>query len=263
MPTSFQFGSREVTSRANVQTSVISVTLSALPSTIVPALSRVTEIICETKRTVSCAGAIAGFRADKLGLVDRNEARFGLLLVFFAILHHGLETVIDLGRQQILQGAPVAIGECQHDHLIGAARAREEMPRIERGVLGHDGVKPLGQGRAGLGQALPAIGRRDHVRRRHQRRLIDHRARHRNDIIVLRPLHHVARGAIVGRPLVSGALSEHVTQAQKNKDRQRQEDDGVNIHVAFAFWSAPATSPAVERSIRERQRLHHGWVCSM
>src|SRR5882757_7524479 len=55
VPTSFQFGSREVVSRANVQTSVISATLSGLPSTIVPALSRVTEIICDTKRTVSCA----------------------------------------------------------------------------------------------------------------------------------------------------------------------------------------------------------------
>src|SRR6266478_664242 len=55
VPTSFQFGSREVVSRANVQTSVISATLSGLPSTMVPALSRVTEIICDTKRTVSCA----------------------------------------------------------------------------------------------------------------------------------------------------------------------------------------------------------------
>src|SRR5215211_4332727 len=55
VPTSFQFGSREAVSRANVQTSVISATLSGLPSTMVPALSRVTEIICDTKRTVSCA----------------------------------------------------------------------------------------------------------------------------------------------------------------------------------------------------------------
>src|SRR5258708_624138 len=55
VPTSFQFGSRDVVSRANVQTSVISATLSGLPSTMVPALSRVTEIICDTKRTVSCA----------------------------------------------------------------------------------------------------------------------------------------------------------------------------------------------------------------
>jgi len=51
----------------------------------------------------------------------------------------------------------------------------------------------------------------------------------------LRSLHDVARSAIVGRPLVSGALSEDITQAQEDEDRQRQEDDGVNIHVAFAF----------------------------
>ena len=94
--------------------------------------------------------------------------------------------------------------------------------------------------------------------RRRQRRLIDHRARHRHDVIVLRALHHVARRAIERRPLVSGALSEHVAQAQEDEDRQRQEDDGVDIHVAFAFWSAPATGPAVERSLRrERQSLHH------
>src|SRR5260370_17619165 len=55
VPTSFQFGSRDVVSWANVQTSVISATLSGLPSTMLPALSRVTEIICATKRTVSCA----------------------------------------------------------------------------------------------------------------------------------------------------------------------------------------------------------------
>src|SRR6185295_10691312 len=55
VPTSFQFGSRELVSRANVQTSVISATLSGLPSTMAPVLSRVTEIICDTKRTVSCA----------------------------------------------------------------------------------------------------------------------------------------------------------------------------------------------------------------
>jgi hypothetical protein len=58
-------------------------------------------------------------------------------------------------------------------------------------------------------------------------------------------------------------LSEDITQAQEDEDRQRQEDDGVNIHVAFAFWSAPVTGPAVERSFGERQRLHHGRVCSM
>src|SRR5258708_6754045 len=93
VPTSFQFGSREVVSRANVQTSVMSATLSGLPSTIVPALSRVTEIICDTK------GAVAGFRTHKFSLVDRHESRLRLLLVLLAIPDHSLETLIDFGRQ--------------------------------------------------------------------------------------------------------------------------------------------------------------------
>ena len=106
------------------------------------------------------------------------------------------------------------------------------MSRIERGVLEGDGVEPLRQRRAGLGQILPAVGRRRHVRRGRQRRLIDHSTGHRNDIVVLRPLHHVAGGAIVRRLLASRALSKDVAQTQEDEDRQRQEDDGVNIHVA-------------------------------
>src|ERR1700741_2196527 len=51
----FQLGSREDTSRAKVQTSVTSVTLSGLPSITAPALSRVTEISLEMNRTVICA----------------------------------------------------------------------------------------------------------------------------------------------------------------------------------------------------------------
>src|SRR3974390_501145 len=51
--TSFQFGSREEMSRAKVQTSVTSVTLSALPSLTLPFLSRVTDTILDWKRTVT------------------------------------------------------------------------------------------------------------------------------------------------------------------------------------------------------------------
>jgi len=65
--------------------------------------------------------------------------------------------------------------------------------------------------------------------------LIDHGARNRDHRIVRSSLHHIARGAIIGRSLASGALPEDVTQAQEDEDGQRQEDDGVNIHVAFAF----------------------------
>ena len=63
-------------------------------------------------------------------------------------------------------------------------------------------------------------------------------ARDRDHIIVVRrALHDVARGAIIGRPLASGALSEDIAQTQEDEDGQRQEDDSVNIHVAFAFCS--------------------------
>src|ERR1700739_4303842 len=110
------------------------------------------------------------------------------------------------------------------------------MPRIERGILGRNGIEPLGERRAGLGQPLPAVGRRRDVCRGRQRRLVEYRSRYLNHFIVLGALHHIARGAIVGRPLAAGTLSEHITQAQEDEDRQRQEDDGVNIHVAFAFW---------------------------
>src|SRR5262249_34781817 len=53
--TSFQLGSREVTSRAKVHTAVTSVTLSGLPSITVPDLSRVVDTNWETNRTVICA----------------------------------------------------------------------------------------------------------------------------------------------------------------------------------------------------------------
>src|SRR3984893_404362 len=53
--TSFQLGSREGRLRAKVQMSVTSATFSGSPSITVPVLSRVTEMICDTNRTVICA----------------------------------------------------------------------------------------------------------------------------------------------------------------------------------------------------------------
>src|SRR5258705_1697303 len=53
--TRFQFGSRELTSLAKVQTSVTLVTASALPSITLPLRLRVADTSCETKRRVSCA----------------------------------------------------------------------------------------------------------------------------------------------------------------------------------------------------------------
>ena len=53
--TSFQLGSRDVISRANVHTSVTVVTASGLPSITAPERSRVTETSCDTNRMVTCA----------------------------------------------------------------------------------------------------------------------------------------------------------------------------------------------------------------
>ena len=42
-------------------------------------------------------------------------------------------------------------------------------------------------------------------------------------------------GTVVWRPLISRALSEDIAQTQENKDCQRQENDGVNVHDVFTF----------------------------
>ena len=202
-----------------------------------PVLSRGHRIICDSKRTVSCAARSRGFRGHQLGLVDRNKPRFGLLLVLLAIVDHRLEAVIDLARQQILQRTAIAVGESQHDHLVGAAGARRKCRGSNAGSWAAMASRPAASGVAGsampfqrsVGGATSPLGAR--------RRLIDHGTRHRNDVaVVLRPLNDVRRGAIIGRPFAPGALSEDAAQAQKDEDRQRQEDDGVNIHVVFAFW---------------------------
>src|SRR5260370_37695651 len=53
--TRFQFGSRDVTSLAKVQTSVTLVTASALPSITLPLRLRVADTSCDTQRRVNCA----------------------------------------------------------------------------------------------------------------------------------------------------------------------------------------------------------------
>ncbi len=111
MPTSFQFGSREVESRANVQTSVMSATLSGLPSTMVPALSRGHRDHLRHEADSELGRAIARLRADDLGLVDRHEPSLGLLLVLLAILDRGLEAFIDLSvdsRSRSARRSPLA-----------------------------------------------------------------------------------------------------------------------------------------------------------
>ena len=59
----------------------------------------------------------------------------------------------------------------------------------------------------------------------------------RHDIVIGRTAHRVAGGiGVVRRPFATRALTQHTSQAEEDEHRQRQEDDGVNIHVEFAFW---------------------------
>ena len=109
------------------------------------------------------------------------------------------------------------------------------MLRIERRILSRNGVEPKRERRARLGDSFPAIGRGRRIGRWRGRRLIDQRTRHRNDAGVLGTVHDVARSTVIGRPFTSRALSEDTAQTEEDKDRQRQENDGVNIHVVFTF----------------------------
>ena len=110
------------------------------------------------------------------------------------------------------------------------------MPRIERGILGDDGIEACASGVPGsampfqrsVGGATSAVGASG--------AWSITAPGIGTTVVVLRTLHDVGRGAIIGRPFASGALSEDAAQAQEDEDRQRQEDDGVNIHVVFAFW---------------------------
>src|SRR5665647_2467718 len=95
-------------------------------------------------------GAAARFGGGDLGIVDRHETAFHGVAAFFALGDRGLEAVIDFARQQIFQGAAITFGKGVDDHLIGGARAGEEMLGVEIRRGGGDRIKPGGDGRAGL-----------------------------------------------------------------------------------------------------------------
>src|SRR5262245_42285288 len=77
------------------------------------------ELRHEADGYLSGTGAQLG--ADDIGLVDRNEPRFGLLALGFAISDRRLEAVIDLAREQVLESAPITLRVGGHDHLVGRA----------------------------------------------------------------------------------------------------------------------------------------------
>ena len=100
--TSFQFGSREVTSRAKVQTSVTSVTLSGLPSITAPSLvaRHRDELRHEAHRHLR--GLATHLGGGDVGAVDRDETRLDRLAALLALLDGGLEAVIDLAASRFL-----------------------------------------------------------------------------------------------------------------------------------------------------------------
>ena len=155
----------------------------------------------------------------------------------------GVEAFVDLAREQAAQLAAVALGKGGHDHLVGGARAGDEVLGVEGRIAGDDGVEPGGDARPALGDALPAI-------RRRRRRLGLPRCRFRrtrrqgHDFVVCRAAHGVARRIrIIGRPLAAGALSQHAAKPQENEHRERQEDDGVDVeHVSLSFGGAKCGS---------------------
>ena len=133
--TSFQLGSREETSRAKVQTSVTSVTLSGLPSITLPVCVARDRDQLRHEAHRDLRGLAAQFGADDVGLVDRHEAGLGRLALGLALADRGLEAVIDLARQQILQRAAVAFGKGGDDHLVGGAGAGDEMLGVEARIV--------------------------------------------------------------------------------------------------------------------------------
>ena len=227
--TTFQFGSREETSRANVHTSVTSVTFSALPSITVPLRSRVAghQLGNEAHGDLRRAFAQLGCRDGRA--VDRNETRLDGLAAAFAFGDRGVETVEHLARQQVAQLPAIALGKGGDDHLIGGARAGDEMLGIEICVGRRDRIEPRRDRRAAFGDALPALARAPEPARRSWRGF--RRARRQgHDLVGRRAAHRVARRIrVVGRPFAAGALAQDAAKPQENEYCERQKDDGVDV----------------------------------
>src|SRR4029077_10828184 len=170
---------------------------------------------------------------------DRHEAGLGGLAAVFPLADRVLEAVVDLAREQVLERAPVAFRKRGDDHLVGRARAGEEVLGVEAVVLGRDRVEAA-RDRGGLfGDPLPAVGGRrgrlDLLRRR-----LGTAGRQRHHLVARRGADRITRGiGIVGRPLAPRALNEHAAQAQGHAHRQREENDRVDVHVgAFSDYGA-------------------------
>ena len=110
------------------------------------------------------------------------------------------------------------------------------MARVEGGVLATMASRPCGQRGARLGQVLPAVGRRG------AGSAVGANGAWSitlpgmgNDVVVWGTPHRIARGAVERRPLAARPLSQHAAQPQKDEDRQRQEDDGVDVNTSYSL----------------------------
>jgi hypothetical protein len=91
-------------------------------------------------------------------------------------------------------------------------------------------IEAGGERGAGFGDALPAIDRLFFVARLHGRPTAV--TARQSDYVALagrRPRHVAGRIRIERRTLASGALPQHAAQAQENENREREENDGVDI----------------------------------
>ena len=82
---------------------------------------------------VICAVRARNFGGGDGGAVDRDEPGFGGFAAAFALADRGIETVKDFARQQAAQLAAVALGKSGDDHLVGGARAGDEVLGVEVG----------------------------------------------------------------------------------------------------------------------------------
>src|SRR4029077_12709415 len=152
----------------------------------------------ETNRDLRRLRAQLG--TGNIGLVDGHEPGFDALAFALALPDRGLETLVYVARQQILERTPVPLGIGQHDHFVRRPRTSDEMLAVERLVLAGDGIKPGGHRRSSLGDSLPALRRLGAFGRLW--RSLRGAAGQRYDVIVGRAAHRVARRIrIVRRPL--------------------------------------------------------------
>src|SRR5262245_60322911 len=66
-------------------------------------------------------GTGAQLGPNDVGFVDGHEPGLSLLALGLAIPDRSLEAVIDLAREQVLEGAPIALRVGGHNHLVGRA----------------------------------------------------------------------------------------------------------------------------------------------